>query len=142
LDRLEEAYEVLAGMPMVTRPKQYGNAMPMPSQQKLSIYDQIEMLGTGELEQMHEDRNRVRLAATSAQVTRMEQALRWPFEYLGDRPQLARAISLRAMWAAMRADIRKQCERRGMNHELFNQNWQQGLKIITAALVARKVPVS
>lgn len=142
LDRLEEAYSVLAGMPMATRPKQYGNAMPTPHQQKLSIYDQIEMLGTGELEQLHEDRNRVRLAPTSAQVTRMEQALRWPFEYLSDRPELAKAIQLRAMWSAMGVDIRKRCERRGINHDAFNANWQQALAAITGALIARKVPVS
>jgi hypothetical protein len=142
LDRLEEAYTVLAGMPMVTRPKQYGNAMPTPFQQKLSILDQIEMMGTGELEQLHEDRNRVRLAATSAQVSRMDQALGWPFEYLRDRPELAKAISLRAMWAVMRADIRKQCQRRGLHHETFNWQWQEGLSIITATLVATKVPVT
>lgn len=142
LDRLEEGYEVLAGMPMATRPKQYGNAMPTPHQQKLSILDQIEMLGTGELEQLHEDRNRVRLAATSAQVSRMDQALGWPFEYLRDRSELAKAISLRAMWAVMRADIRKKCERRGLEHDEFNRQWQEGLRIITAMLIARKVPVS
>lgn len=142
LDRLEEAYQVLAGMPMATRPKQYGNAMPTPHRERLSIYDQIEMLGTGELEQLHEDRNRVRIAPTSAQVTRMEQALRWPFEYLGNRPELAKAIQLRAMWSAMGVDIRKRCERRGINHEVFNANWQQALGIITGALIARKVPVT
>jgi hypothetical protein len=142
LDRLEEAYEVLSGMPMATLPKQYGNAMPTPLRERLSIMDQIEMLGTGELEQLHEDRNRVRLAATSAQVSRMDQALRWPFEYLSDRPELARAISLRAMWAVLRADIRKKCERRGIDHDAFNANWQRALVIITGALIARKVPVS
>lgn len=142
LDRLEEAYAVLGGMPTATRPKQYGNTMPTPDRERLSIRDQIEMMGTGELEQMHEDRNRVRLAATSAQVSRMEQALRWPFEYLSDAPELAKAIQLRAMWSAMGVDIRKRCERRSIHHEHFNANWQQALAIITGALIARKVPVS
>lgn len=142
LDRLEEGYQVLAGMPMATRPKQYGNTMPAPHQQKLSIYDQIEMLGTGELEQLHEDRNRVRLAPTSAQVTRMEQALRWPFEHLRDQPELAKAIQLRAMWSAMGVDIRKRCERRGIDHDAFNANWQRALAVITGALIAGKVTVS
>jgi hypothetical protein len=142
LDRLEEAYEVLAGMPMATRPKVFGSAWPAIQQEKLSIYDQIKMTETGAHEQLHEDRNRVRLAATSAQVTRMEQALRWPFEHLSDKPELAKAISLRAMWAVMRTDIRKRCERRGIDHDIFNRQWQEGLGAITSALIVRKVPVS
>jgi hypothetical protein len=141
-DRLEEGYEVLAGMPTATRPKAYGSAWPTVQKERLSIYDQIQMLGTGEIEQMHEDRNRVRMAATSAQVTRMEQALRWPFEYLSDRPEMAKAINLRAMWAVMRVDIRKRCQRRGIDHDEFNRQWQQGLGVITASLIARKVPIS
>jgi hypothetical protein len=143
LDRLEEAYEVLAGLPMVTRPKQYGNAMPTPFQeQRLSLLDQVLMQETGELEQLHEDRNRVRLSATAAQVSRMDQALGWPFEYLGDRPDLAKAISLRAMWSVMKVDIRKRCASRGIDHRAFNMQWQTALSLITGTLIARKVPVS
>lgn len=143
LDRLEEAYEVLASMPMATRPKQFGSAMPTPFQeQRLSLLDQVLMHETGELELMHEDRNRVRLSATSAQVSRMEQALRWPFEYLGDRPDLAKAISLRAMWSVMKVDIRKRCASRAIDHRAFNAQWQTALSLITGTLIARKVPVS
>lgn len=140
LDRLEEAYKTLAGLPMKTF--NLGTAWPAIQQQKLSILDQIEMLGTGELEQLHEDRNRVRLPATSTQVSRMEQALGWPFEYLGDMPELARALSLRCFWASMGADIKKRCERRGIDHAGFNADWQAALAIVTGALIARKVPVS
>jgi hypothetical protein len=142
LDRMEEAFEILAGMPMATRPKQYGNAMPAVQQQRLSFKDQLDMMATGELEQMAEDRNRVRLAATSAQVSRMDQALSWPVQYLADRPEQAKAVSLRALWAAMHVDIRKRCERRGIDHAAFNARWQEGTKIIAATLIARRVPVS
>lgn len=142
LDRMEEAFEILAGMPMTTRPKQYGNAMPAIHHQRLSIKDQLDMMASGELEQMAEDRNRVRLAPTSAQVSRMDQALGWPFQYLSDRPELAKAVSLRALWAAMRVDIRKRCEGRRMDHDLFNRQWQEGTRIIAATLIARRVPVS
>ena len=142
LDRLEEAYEVLAALPARTRPKQYGNAMPTVVQEKLPLIVEFELDTAGELEHMHDDRNRVRLAPTAAQVTRMDQALRWPFEHLSDEPELARAISLRALWAAMRVDIRKRCERQGLHHETFNVQWQAGLGIITGRLIARRVPVS
>lgn len=142
LDRMEEAYSVLSSLPMKTRPKVYGNNMPMVvKESRLSLLDQVLMMQSGELEELHDDRNRVRLAPTSAQITRMDEALRWPFEHLRDEPELARAISLRAMWAAMNVDIRKRCERRGIDHREFNANWQAAVAKITGALIARRIPV-
>lgn len=141
LDRLEEAYRVLASQPGGGKARS-SSVWPVMEQQKLTFKDLIEMTETGELEQREADRNRVRLAPTSLQVSLMEQALAWPFEHLSDRPALARAIQLRAMWASMGADIRKRCERRGMDHDQFNADWQKALAVITGALIARKVPVS
>jgi hypothetical protein len=140
LDRLEEAYEVLLALPARTRPKQYGNAMPTPVQERPALKDLLEMAEAGE--SFEEDRNRVRLAPTTAQITRMDQALAWPMEYLADRPDLAKAISLRALWAVIRADIRRSCQRRGLDHKLFNRQWQEGLKVVTATLTARRVTVN
>jgi len=140
LDRLEEAFLVLSSLPANTRPRQFGNAMPTPVQERPSLKDLLEMADAGE--SFEEARNRVRLAPTTAQITRMEQALRWPFEHLADEPELARAVSLRALWAAMKVDIRKRCEQRGIWHDQFNYDWQRGLGKITGALIARRVPVS
>lgn len=142
LDRLEEAYLVLANQPATSGPKQYGNGMPTVVQERLTNKDWIDLFESGELESMHADRNRVRIPATAAQVTRMEQALRWSFEYLGDRPLLARALSQRALWAALKFDIRRRCETLGIRHAEFNVFWQEGLQIVTASLIARKIPVS
>lgn len=141
LDRLEEAYGVMAMMPAATRPKAYGSAWPSVVQEKIPLIVLAE-IGEAEVETRQEEQNRVRLAPTAAQVSRMEQASRWPFEYLRDRPELAKAISLRAMWSAMRVDIRKRCKRKGIDHDDFNRQWQEGLNIITATLIARRVPVS
>ena len=142
LDRLEEAFEVMAMMPAATRPKAYGSAWPSIVQEKIPLVILAEMSATGELETQQEERNRVRVPPSSAQITRMEQALRWPFEYLRDQPELARAVSQRCMWAAMRVNIRKRCERRRIDHDEFNRQWQEGLRIIAVMLIARKVPVS
>lgn len=127
---------------MVTRPKEYGNAMPTPERQELSNRDWIDLFNRGDLEVDIDEKNRVRLPATVAQVTRMDQALGWTFEYLRDRPDLARAISLRAYWSVLKVDIRKRCERKGIDHTLFNRQWQEALTSITGALIASKVPVS
>ena len=142
LDRLEEAFAVMAMMPAATRPKAYGSAWPSVVQERLPLVVLAEMSASGELETQQEEQNRIRLPPSSAQVSRMDQALRWPFEYLSDRPELARAISLRAMWSAMRVDIRRRCERRALDHKIFNMQWQAALSILTGRLIARRVPVS
>jgi hypothetical protein len=142
LDRLEEAFQVMGMMPAATRPKAYGSAWPSIVQEKIPLVILAEMSASGELETQQEEQNRVRVPPSSAQISRMEQALRWPFEYLRDQQELARAISQRAMWSAMHVNIRKRCERRGIDHDEFNRNWQEGLRIITVMLIALKVPVS
>lgn len=139
LDRLEEAFEVMAMMPAATRPKSYGAAWPKYAYDRYDLNAQLE---TEELEKTLADRNKVRLSPTAAQVSRMEQALRWPFEYLSDQPDLARALSLRCFWAALRTDIRKRCTDRGIDHVEFNVSWQHALRLVTGTLTVRKVPVT
>lgn len=139
LDRLEEAAEVRAMMPASTRPKEFGQAWPAYDYDRGDLNAQLE---THELEKTLADRNKVRLQPSAAQVTRAEQAERWPFEFLADRPELARAIGLRTLWAVMKVDIRKRCEARGIDHAEFNVQWQAALSAITARLIARKVPIS
>jgi hypothetical protein len=75
-------------------------------------------------------------------VTRAEEAERWPFEYLSDRPDLARALNLRALWSVMKVDIRKRCLARGLDHAEFNAQWQAALSVIATSLIANRVPVS
>lgn len=147
LDRLEEAFRIISMMPAATGPQIYGSAWPnynpMTQGELKAIRNEIYQLGgQSALSAWESEQNRVRLQPSSAQVSRMEQASRWPFEFLRDKPELARAISFRAMWSAMRVDIRKHCQRKGIDHETFNQQWQQGLNIITATLITRHVPVS
>lgn len=141
LDRLEDAFRTLASQPGGGKARS-SSVWPVMEQTRLTFKDLIDMQETGELEQRQADQNRVRLAPTSLQVSQMEQALAWPFEYLSDRPELAKAIQLRALWSSMGVDIRKRCERRGMEHDEFNQFWQAALSIITGALIERRIPVS
>jgi hypothetical protein len=147
LDRLEKAYEVQAMMPAATRPKAYGTAwpsyMPITEGELIGIKNEIFRDGGAQaLSDWESQQNRVRLQPSSAQITRMEQALRWPFEYLRDQPEIARAISLRSMWAAMHVNIRRRCSQRRLDHDLFNRQWQDGLRIITQQLIRHRVAVS
>jgi hypothetical protein len=61
---------------------------------------------------------------------------------VADSPALAKAISLKAMWFAMRVDIRRRYEKRRMDYEIFNRQWLADLHFITAKLIARRIPVS
>jgi len=72
MDRMEEAFRILARLPLPTRPKGYINSMP------IYLYDQGDLNSqaeTYELERMAKIRNRVRLPPSPAEIERMEQAL-------------------------------------------------------------------
>jgi hypothetical protein len=142
LDRLEEAYGTLAAMPMVTRPKQFGNGMPTAVQDRLTHKDWIDLFESGELEKMQEEKNRVRRALTAAEITRMDQALRWPFDYLAAYPEVSRSVCLKARWSMAGADIGRRCKALGMNPHFFNRQWQHGLTVIATRLIQKRVPVS
>lgn len=66
--------------------------MPEPVRQKFALVTFFEMEELGILQLEHEDRNRVRLRPTAAQISRMDQALRWPVAYPQPYPEVARAL--------------------------------------------------
>lgn len=68
MDQLQEAYDILDRIPVITRPKEFGNSMPSYVYDRADLNAQIE---TGELEKLLRVRNRVRLDATPAEVARM-----------------------------------------------------------------------
>lgn len=137
LDRLEEAFSVLSALPAKIRPAAYGNSMPQVVCQHWALRDRFEM--GGELE---EDKNRVRLAPSAAQISRMDQALRWPVEHLASSPEVSLALCRRALWAAKGFDIGRCCRKLALNPKFFSRQWQHGLTIVTMRLVAKRIPVS
>ena len=70
-----------------------------------------------------------------AQITRMDQALRWPFDYLASYPEVSRSVCLKARWSVVGADIGQRCKALRMNPRFFNRQWQHGLTIIATRLV-------
>src|SRR5262245_51054610 len=62
LDRLEEVYQVLARTRMPTRPRAYGNSMPVYVQERHTLKDQIDMELAGDLAADRRDRLRDRAA--------------------------------------------------------------------------------
>jgi len=140
MDRLEEAFRTLARLPTPTRPRGYINSMPF------YLYDRADLnsqLDTCELERMARLRNRVRIPPSPDEIGRMEEALRWPTEYLSgaEYDRVARAVNLGALWAAIDADVDRGLRRIKLTRRTFNARKLQGLRIITQELIRRRVPI-
>lgn len=139
-DRIEEAYEILRRIPMATRPPGYANSMP-----KAYRHDFVDLVGqieTGALAAREQERNRVRLGASAAQIRRMEEALGWPARYLTDKPEVARAVGLCALWSVMKVDVDRACKRMRVSKRTIYRRQVHGLTIIAQGLVKAGVPVS
>jgi hypothetical protein len=104
MERMEEAFRILARLPVATRPRGYVNSMPYYLYDRGDLNAQME---TYELERMARARNRVRIAPSPAEVARMEEAPRWPALFLSgaEFQHVARAVNLGSLWSAFDADI-------------------------------------
>lgn len=138
MERLEEAFRILARLPIATRPRGYVNSMPYYAYDRGDLNAQME---TYELERMAHLRNRVRMPPSPAEIARMEEALHWPAAYLAgpEFHHVARAVNLASLWAAFDIDINARLKRMKITRRAFNARKLQGLRIITRELVRRRV---
>ncbi|WP_454813795.1 DUF6362 family protein [Labrys neptuniae] len=88
MERMVEAFETLRRVPASVGPKAFGNGWPAV------IHDLADMI---HWEPGKEPR---RLPPSLAQITRMEEALAWPSQFLADQPLAADALNLWAMCKA------------------------------------------
>ena len=140
MERMEEAFRILARLPMATRPRGYINSMPFYLYDRADLNSQLE---TYELERMAKIRNRVRIPPSPAEVARMEEALHWPTAYLCglEFQHVARAVNLGSLWAAFDADVDAGLKRIKLTRRTFNARKLQGLRIIARELIRCRVPV-
>jgi hypothetical protein len=68
MERLEEAFRILARLPMPSRPRGYLNSMPLYLYDRGDLNSQLE---TYELERLAKLRNRVRIPPSPAEIARM-----------------------------------------------------------------------
>lgn len=140
MERMEEGFRVLSRLPLATRPRGYINSMPIYLYDRADLNSQLE---THELERMTKLRNRVRIPPTPAEIARMEEALRWPAEFLSgtEFDRVARAVNLGCLWAALDADVARGLRRIKLTPRTFNARKLQGLRIIARELARRRVPI-
>jgi hypothetical protein len=140
MERMEEAFRILARLPLPSRPRGYINSMPIYLYDRGDLNAQME---THELERMAQLRNRVRIPPSPAEIARMEEALRWPALFLSGAEfhHLARAVNLGSLWAAFDANVDERVKRLKITRRAFNARKLQGLRIIAGELVRRRVLV-
>ncbi len=140
MERMEEGFRTLARLPLPTRPRGYINSMPVHLYDRGDLNAQLE---TAELERLARIRNRVRILPSPAEIARMEEALHWPSAFLSGEHfhHVARAVNLGALWAAFDTDVDKALARLKTTRRTFNARQLHGLRIITTALIRRRVPV-
>jgi hypothetical protein len=140
MERLEEAFRILARLPTAIGPRGYINSMPIYLYDRGDLNAQME---TYELDRMARLRNRVRIPPTPAEIARMEEALRWPTLFLSSAEfhHVARAVNLSSLWAAFDANVDERLKRLKITRRTFNARKLQGLRIIAGELVRRRVPV-
>jgi len=140
MERLEEAFRILARLPVATRPRGYINSMPFYRYDRGDLNAQME---TQELERLAQLRNRVRIPPSPAEIARMEEALHWPTAYLSgpEFHHVARAVNLGSLWAAFDADVDRGLRRLKITRRAFNARKLQGLRIITRELIRGRVAV-
>jgi hypothetical protein len=140
MERLEEAFRILARLPVATRPRGYVNSMPYYVYDRGDLNAQME---TRELERLARLRNRVRIPPSPAEIARMEEALHWPAAFLSgaEFQHVARAVNLGSLWAAFEADVDAGLKRIKVSRRTFNARKLQGLRIIARELVRRGVAV-
>jgi hypothetical protein len=140
MERMEEAFRILARLPVPTGPRGYINSMPIYLYDRGDLNAQME---TYELERMTQLRNRVRIPPSPAEIARMEEALRWPTLFLSGAEfhHVARAVNLGSLWAAFDANVDERVKRLKITRRAFNARKLQGLRIIAGELVRRRAPV-
>jgi len=139
MDRCTEAMRVLAMTPDAGRPKGFGSAMPSYSYDRFDLNSQQE---SGELELALRAKLRYRPTATPDEMSRMYQAFRWSADYLGNMPEVSKAIWDGAQWEVIGADVPRKCREIGVTPRTFFKRRVHGITIIAMGLVRDRVSVS
>lgn len=138
--RLVEAFRVLLRLPIQTRPREFGNAMPT------YLYEWGDFLAQAEGDrELRRAGNRLiyrHKGATADEVASMEQALAWPMRYLGRDPDAAQAVLLGTMWKAMEADLERRAAKLGISRRTFFYRRKRGLDSVSMGLIKDRIVVT
>ena len=137
--RITEAYRTLFRSSIAgVRPREFGNAMPVPVRQ---MADLVAQAGNKSLRNAIAHRFKDGVPSTE-EVRRAEDALSWALTYLGDEhPDLACFLQLGAMWKAWGSKISRKCADIGVPRQTFYSDRKEAVELIVEGLIRdRKAP--
>jgi hypothetical protein len=137
--RMIEAFRILRQMPEGERPDWSKRSMWPAFQHEFA--DAVHQ-GDDWRKRIVSALERPRLGADSVEVSRMEEAIEWPMDYLRYHPGEARCLMLWSLaTASPRLIIAKELRRRGWKRSTFEKRRRDGAERIARGLIAMNVPV-
>ncbi len=137
--RLDEAMKTLRRMGGTVGPKAFGNGLPEPVRGPLTLKDLIEQMHDPSLHRL--EGNKVRLAATRAEVSRAEEAIAWAWDHLpNDGPRRVLKVWMRSR-SSRSARFNAMCRERGWPLSTAKDALARAYRIIADALNHNRVSV-
>jgi hypothetical protein len=138
-DRLKEMIVTVGRTTGRIGPKEYGRGSPDYVNDQLEIFFERAF---GELVRDKSQQARIGAGASTAEVTRMEQALHWQGHYLADAPAgevVAIKVQLRC-WQ-LRTSLSRACRAGGLNRDTTKDRIERACFRIAAGLIIDGVPL-
>lgn len=114
----------------VSRPGPSASAAPWPAYAQ----EWGDLLAQIETNELGKGGNRVRLGATSRQITLMEEAIRWPGLYLSGWPGPLRCLNMFLFAKAHRVKFNSVCKRKGIPLSTAKHGRAKAISIIAQGL--------
>lgn len=133
--RLIEAARLIERTGGRVAPKGHGSSMPDYS------YDWGDLIGQADAATLYKGRNLVTISATSAAMTRAEQAMMWPMRYLEDAEGPRRVLRLFLKCRALRQSFSLACKKRGWSRVTSYRGRDRALSLIAIGLIKDRIPL-
>ena len=116
-------------------PKAYGSAMPMYQRDWTDWLAQLDEAGKDLADvKIERDERPARPGATSRQITRMEEAIRWPIKYLEGLPGPRKVLAVYLRCRAYRKPFGRACKRLGWSRATAYRARDKALALIAQGL--------
>jgi hypothetical protein len=138
--RLAEALRTLTHLSIGGAPRGFANAWP---EYAVEWIDEIAQAGADKTQQAQDAaaKNWTKIIPSAEEITRMEQAIAWPARYVGDLPQLLRAVGAVAIAKARHQNVAAAARKLRVPRRLARRWHNEGCELIAAGLARDEVLV-
>lgn len=140
--RLIEAARLVERVSGSWKPKEFGNSMPVFQRDWTDWLAQLDEAGKDLSDvKIERDEGPMRRGATSREISRMEAAICWPVEYLGEQPGPRKVLAVFLRCKAYRKPFDRACKRLGWPRATAYRARDKALSLIAQGLNRDAVPV-